>query len=78
MTNVYMGLKTPATLPLAIVDKVLMVIGEVDICTIPDTLYPIHQATMVDCLVCLLPLIAVHESLSYNERGDSRGGDVRR
>ena len=49
MTDIYSGLKIPDTLPFSIVDKVLIVIGELDIGLRPATLPPITQATMVDC-----------------------------
>ena len=45
MTNVDLGLKRPATLPLAILGKVLLVIGEVHICLIPSTIPTITHVT---------------------------------
>ena len=36
MSDVYLGLKIPATIHFTIVDKVLMVMGEVDICLRPS------------------------------------------
>ena len=57
MTDIYSGLKIPDTLPFAIVDKVLIVIGELDIGLRPATLPPITQVTMVDCCDYLLILI---------------------
>ena len=50
-------LKIPATFPLAIVEKLLMVIGEVDIGLRPETPPPVTQATMVDCCVYMLLLV---------------------
>ena len=50
-------LKISATLPLEIVEKVLMVIEDEDIVPISATLPTIYQVTMVYCCVYLLLLI---------------------
>ena len=63
MADVGFCFNRTATLSIIILEKMLMVNEEVDIGTRPDTLYSIHQATMVDCLVCLLPLIVFMEVL---------------
>ena len=49
MTDIYSGLKIPDTLPFSIVDKVLIVIGELDIGLRPATLPPVTQVTVVYC-----------------------------
>ena len=41
MEDVYLGLKISATIPFTIVDKLLMVMGEVDIGIIPSPIPPI-------------------------------------
>ena len=41
MEDVYLGLKRSATIPFTIVDKLLMVMGEVDIGIIPSPIPPI-------------------------------------
>ena len=48
VADVYIGLKKPATFPLTIWKKLLVVMGEVNIGPRPATLYPITQVTMVD------------------------------
>ena len=45
------GHKRPATLTLNIGEQELMLKVEVDICLIPDTLPPITQMTVTDCLL---------------------------
>ena len=45
-----------ATFPLSIWDKLLLVMGEVDIGPRPDTVHPITHVTMVDCCVYLVLL----------------------
>ena len=54
MADVDIGLKIPATFPLVIWYKPLVVMGEVGIGTIPDTLPPITKVTMVYCCVYLV------------------------
>ena len=49
MVDVYIGLKIPATFHLAIQEKLLMVMGELDIGPRPFTFTPITQLTMVYC-----------------------------
>ena len=51
------GLKIPSTLTLSIVEQVLMVMGEVDICRIQVTLSPIIQVGMVDFWVALFIIV---------------------
>ena len=53
-----LGLKRSATFPLAIWDKLLVVMVEVDIGLIPATLPPITQVIMVYCCVYLV-IIAI-------------------
>ena len=57
MADVDIGLKRPATITLTILEKLLTVIGEVDIGPIKATLTPIIQVTMVYCCVYLLILV---------------------
>ena len=57
IAEVDIGLKRPATFPLTKLDKLLVVIGEVNMGTRPATLPPINQATMVDCCVYLVLLV---------------------
>ena len=59
MTDVDLGLNTPVTLPLEILKKVLMAIGEVGIGPRPATIPHITQVTMVDCCVYLLILVVL-------------------
>ena len=47
----YLDLDRPATIPFAIVEKLLMVMGKVDICIIPYPLLPIIHVVLVDLLV---------------------------
>ena len=47
LVKVDVGYKRPNTLPLSIVDKELMLKGELDIGLIPDTLPPITQVIVV-------------------------------
>ena len=56
MEDVDLGLKRRVTLLLAILDKVLMMMGEVEISLRPATLPPITQVTVVDFGVYLLLL----------------------
>ena len=49
MADVDLGLKILDILSLEISDKMLMVIGDEDIGSIPDTLTLITQVNMVDC-----------------------------
>ena len=51
--DVDLGLKRPSTFLLKIREKLLVVMGEVDIGTIPATITPINQVTMVDFCVYL-------------------------
>ena len=51
------GIKRPDTLTIAIVEKTMMVIGEVYIVPRPDTFTPITQVNMVDCCIYLLLLV---------------------
>ena len=44
--DVYLGLKRPATLLFTIMEKVIVVMGEVDIGLILATISPINQVTM--------------------------------
>ena len=58
MSDVDIGLKRPATLPLSIVEKLLMVIGELYLGPRTATLTNINQVTMVDfCVYMLLILV---------------------
>ena len=50
------GIKRTATLPLAIMDKLLVVFGEDDTVPIPANLTPITQVNMVDCFLYLVLL----------------------
>ena len=49
MVDVYIGIKILATFPLEIREKLLVVMGELDIGPRPVTLTPITQVTMVYC-----------------------------
>ena len=49
MVNMDKGIKIPATFPLTINDKMLVVMGDMDICPRLDTLPPITHVTMVYC-----------------------------
>ena len=51
MADTDLGLKRTATFPLVIQDKLLVVMGDVDIGPIPATIYPITKVTMVDCCI---------------------------
>ena len=55
--GVYLCLQIPATLIFTIVEKVLVVMVEVDIGLIPATLTPITQVVMVYFFVYLLILV---------------------
>ena len=57
MVDVDLGIKILATIILAIWEKLLMVMGEVDIGTRPDTLPPITQMIMVYCCIYLLIIV---------------------
>ena len=57
MADMNLGIKMPDTLPLEILDNKLTVIGEVNIGTVPATITPITQLTMVDSCVYLLLLV---------------------
>ena len=48
MVDMYLGLNIPANLPLVMREKLLAMMGELDICTIPDTITPITHVTIVD------------------------------
>ena len=63
MADVDIYIKRPSTLPLTIMDKMLMVIGELDIGPRPDTLSTITQVTMVYCCVYLLLLMVFMDVL---------------
>ena len=49
-----LSINIPDTIYFSIMDKLFMLIGEVDIDIIPATLPPITQLTMVDCCVYML------------------------
>ena len=67
-----LGLTKPATLPLTILEKLLMVIVKADIDPRPATLPTINQVYMaVGASIC------VDDILHENEIGDSRGDDGR-
>ena len=51
------GIKRTATLPLAIMDKLLVVFGEDDTVPIPANLTPITQVNMVDYFTYLFLLV---------------------
>ena len=55
--DVDFGLKRPSTLTFSIMEQVLMVMGEADICRIPVTLPTIIQVGMVDIWVSLFLLV---------------------
>ena len=57
MTEVDLGLKIPATIPLKIWKKLLMVIGEVGISPRQATLPPITHVTILNFCVYLLILV---------------------
>ena len=57
MEEVDLVLNIPATLPFKNVEKVLIVMGEVDIGPRPSNLPPIIQVVLVDHLVSLLMVI---------------------
>ena len=57
MVEVDLGIKRPATLPFAIVEKVLMLMRKVDIYLISDALPPIIQVVLVDCWFSLFVVI---------------------
>ena len=57
MSDIDLGLKRTATIPLVIMEKLLMVIGYVDIFPKPYNLPPITQFTMVYCCISLLLLV---------------------
>ena len=58
MVDVDIGLKMPSIFPLTVWDKLLVVIGEMDIGPTPPTLPPITQVIIVDCYIYLV-LIAM-------------------
>ena len=47
--EVDIGLKRPATLPIAVVDQDLMFMGEGGLGIIPATIPPINQVDVLDC-----------------------------
>ena len=49
--------KRPENITFLITEKVLMVMGEVDICLIPSTILPITQVGILDFRVALLLLV---------------------
>ena len=57
MADVDLGLKRPEPFTIETLDKLLVVMGEVYICTIPTTITPITQATMLYCCVYLALLV---------------------
>ena len=59
MKYVDFGLKRPANIHLAIMEKLLMVIGDADIGTRTATIPPITHVPTVNCCVYLLLLIAI-------------------
>ena len=76
MADVDLGLHRPSTLTLGIRKKLLVVIGEAGIGSIPATIPPITEVTMLDCCVYLLILVdscCVDDSIHENVRGGSRG-----
>ena len=56
MEDMDVGLNIPANFPLLILEKLLVVMGEVGIGTRPSTLTPITQVTMVDFSIYLVLL----------------------
>ena len=57
MADMDLGLKRPSNFPIATLDKLLVVIGEVDIGPRPATIPPITQVTIVDCWIYLLLIV---------------------
>ena len=53
----YIGLKKPATFPLTIKDKLLVVIGDFYLGPISDTLTPTTQVGVLDCLLSNILLV---------------------
>ena len=58
MADVYLGINIPATV-LAVRNKLLEVIGDVDIGPRPATLPPIKQVTMIYCCLYLFILFVL-------------------
>ena len=54
MVEVDLGIKIPANFTIEIWEKLLVMMGEVDIGTIPDTPPPITHRNMVDCCIYLV------------------------
>ena len=60
MVDIDIGIKMPDTSPLGILEKMLMALEEVDICSRPVTLPPISQVTMLYfCLYMLLLVVSM-------------------
>ena len=57
MADLDLVLKRSATIPLKILDKLLMVIGDVDIGPRPVTISPITHVTMLYCFVDMFILV---------------------
>ena len=57
VADVDLGLNVPATFPLVTLEKLLVVVGDVDIDPITDTLSAITHAAMVYCCVYLVLLV---------------------
>ena len=56
VTDMDIGLNIPGTFLLVILEKLLVVIGEVDIYPRPATIPPVTHVTMLDCFVYLVLL----------------------
>ena len=56
MADVYLVLNIPAIFTLAVLDKLLVITGDVDIVSRPATITPITQVTMVYCCLYLFLL----------------------
>ena len=56
MADVYLVLNIPAIFTLAVLDKLLVITGDVDIVSSPATITPITQVTMVYCCLYLFLL----------------------
>ena len=75
MAEMDLGLKRPDTILLAILEKMLMLIGDLDIVPRTTTVPPITQVTMVDSCFISGSSCFVDNSIHDNEIGDIRGDD---